>query len=80
MKRILGACLGIVCLFSLTGCGTEIPQMGKSIALTIAETMPSCVAFEYKDEKAYCFYAYDADGKSYRVFWTSFTGQLCFMR
>lgn len=40
------------------------------ITLTIAETLPSCVAFEYKDEKPYCFYAFDSDGKLYRVLWT----------
>ena len=44
------------------------------ITLTIAETLPSCVAFEYKDEKPYCFYAYDTEGHLYRVLWNDFTG------
>lgn len=42
--------------------------------MTIAETLPSCVAFEYKGEKPYCFYAYDTEGRLYRVFWNDFTG------
>ena len=45
-----------------------------SCLLTIAETLPSCLAFEYKDEKPYCFYAYDTEGHLYRVFWNDFTG------
>lgn len=45
-----------------------------SCLLTIAETLPSCVAFEYKDEKPYCFYAYDTEGHLYRVIWDDFTG------
>ena len=44
------------------------------ITLTIAETLPSCVAFEYKDGKPYCFYAYDTEGHLYRVLWNDFTG------
>ena len=44
------------------------------IVMTIAETLPSCVAFEYKDGNPYCFYAYDDDGKLYRVFWNNFDG------
>lgn len=42
--------------------------------MTIAETLPSCVAFEYKDGNPYCFYAYDDDGKLYRVLWNNFDG------
>ena len=45
-----------------------------SCLLTIAETLPSCLAFEYKDEKPYCFYAYDTEGHLYRVLWNDFTG------
>lgn len=45
-----------------------------SCLLTIAETLPSCVAFEYKDKKPYCFYAYDDEEKLYRVLWNDFTG------
>ncbi len=86
MKRILAITLTLVMLLvALTGCmasknpsGSEGDQnpSGKRlpITLTIAETLPSCVAFEYKDEKPYCFYAYDAEGKLYRVFWNDFTG------
>ncbi len=34
--------------------------------MTIAETLPSCLAFE----DGYCFYAYDVYGSLYRVLWT----------
>ena len=45
------------------------------IAMTIAETLPSCVAFEYREPNTpYCFYAYDADGNLYRVLWTNWEG------
>lgn len=45
------------------------------IALTIAETLPSCVAFEYREPNTpYCFYAYDADKNLYRVLWTDWEG------
>lgn len=44
------------------------------IVMTIAETLPSCVAFEYKDGEPYCFYGYDDDGKLYRVLWNNFDG------
>ena len=86
MKRILAVTLTLVMvLAALTGCmasknpsgdeGEQNPS-GKrlTITLTIAETLPSCVAFEYKDEKPYCFYAYDTEGHLYRVFWNDFTG------
>ena len=86
MKRILAIALSLIMLFAvLAGCiasknpsGNEGEQnpSGKRlpIVMTIAETLPSCVAFEYKDEKPYCFYAYDTEGKLYRVFWNDFTG------
>ena len=86
MKKILAIALTLIMLLAtLTGCmasenpsgseGTQDPS-GKRlpITLTIAETLPSCVAFEYKDENPYCFYAYDTEGKLYRVFWNDFTG------
>ena len=86
MKRILAIALTLIMvLAALTGCmspqkpsgdeGEQNPS-GKRlpIVMTIAETLPSCVAFEYKDEKPYCFYAYDTEGKLYRVFWNDFTG------
>ena len=86
MKRILAITLTLVMvLAALTGCmasknpsgdeGEQNPS-GKRlpITLTIAETLPSCVAFEYKDEKPYCFYAYDTEGHLYRVLWNDFTG------
>ena len=42
--------------------------------MTIAETAPDCATFEYDDKKQpYCFYAYDTEGKLYRVLWTDFT-------
>ena len=86
MKRIFAIALTLITvLAALTGCmspqkssgdeGEQNPS-GKRlpIVMTIAETLPSCVAFEYKDEKPYCFYAYDTEGKLYRVFWNDFTG------
>lgn len=86
MKRILAVTLTIVMLLAaLTGCMEPMNPSGKEgeqnpsgkrlpITLTIAETLPSCVAFEYKDEKPYCFYAYDTEGHLYRVIWDDFTG------
>lgn len=60
----------------------DIPQAPQSpsekpmpIAMTIAETLPSCVAFEYREPNTpYCFYAYDADENLYRVLWTDWEG------
>lgn len=86
MKRILAVTLTLIMvLAALSGCmasknpsGSEGEQnpSGKClpITMTVAETLPSCVAFEYKDGKPYCFYAYDTEGKLYRVFWNDFTG------
>ena len=45
----------------------------KTVVLSIAETRPSQAAFEYKDGKPYCFYAYDSEGSPYRVFLTDFS-------
>ena len=46
-----------------------------SLTLTIAETLPSCVAFEHREpNEPYCLYAYDADGHLYRVLWTDWDG------
>ena len=45
------------------------------LTLTIAETLPSCVPFEYREPyKPYCLYAYDTDGHLYRVLWTDWDG------
>lgn len=86
MKRILAISLTLLMLLAaLTGCMASKNPSGKEgeqnpsgkrlpITLTIAETLPSCVAFEYKDEKPYCFYAYDTEGHLYRVIWDDFTG------
>lgn len=86
MKRILAITLTLVMLLAaLTGCNASKKPSGKEgeqnpsgkrlpITLTIAETLPSCVAFECKDEKPYCFYAYDTEGHLYRVLWNDFTG------
>lgn len=57
----------------------EAPQTSTEkhspIALTIAETLPSCVAFEYREPNTpYCFYAYDADQNLYRVLWRDWDG------
>lgn len=46
-----------------------------TMILTIAETLPSCVAFEYREPNTpYCFYAFDEDEKLYRVLWTDWDG------
>ena len=60
----------------------DIPEVPPSpiaknstIALTIVETVPSGVAFEYREPNTpYCFYAYDADENLYRVLWTDWEG------
>lgn len=41
------------------------------LAMTIAETVPGCVAFEHSYP---CFYAYDERGNFYRVLWSAFDG------
>ncbi len=86
MKRIIALTLTLVmALAAMVGCmEAQDPPVkegdkahsGKRppITMTIAETLPSCVAFEYKDGAPYCFYAYDGSEKLYRVFWTDFTG------
>ena len=86
MKRILAITLTLVMLLAaLTGCMASKNPSGKEgeqnpsgkrlpITLTIAETLPSCVAFEHKDGKPYCFYAYNTEGHLYRVLWNDFTG------
>ena len=46
-----------------------------SITLSIVETRPSCVAFEYSHPYTpYCFYAFDADENLYRILWTDWEG------
>lgn len=73
----------LVCLFS--GCvglqkssgNDENPNSSgePSIILTIAETLPSCLAFEYREPNVkYCFYARDTEGTLYRVLWTDWEG------
>ena len=60
----------------------DIPEAPQSpiekhspMTLTIAETLPSCVAFEYREPNTpYCFYAYDADENLYRILWTDWDG------
>ena len=70
MKRMLASALTLVLLAAaLSGCAAAQEREPISISMTIAETLPSCVAFE-----ADCFYAYDAEGKLYRVLWTDFEG------
>ena len=45
------------------------------ITLTIVETEPSGVAFEYREPNTpYCFYAFDEDENLYRVLWTDWDG------
>ena len=78
MKKMISIILTVAMMLSiLSGCRETQPssQTTKNISLTIAETMPSCVAFEYAEPgKPQCFYAYDAEGNSYRILWTNFTG------
>lgn len=78
MKRMLTSAIALVLLAAvLSGCtaSQNLPQTGKCISMTIAETLPSCVAFEYREPgQAYCFYAYDTEGSLYRVLWTDFEG------
>ncbi len=74
MKRIRLTVLAfILCFAFFSGCANN-RYIGVviSIEMTIAETSPSCAAFEYKDGKPYCFYAYDDDGNLCRVFWNNF--------
>lgn len=60
----------------------EIPPLSPSpvdqcspITLTIVETEPSGVAFEYREPNTpYCFYAFDEDENLYRVLWTDWDG------
>ena len=88
MKKLLVSLLMLALIIStLSGCtdtnsddsqngyDSTTQESGKRLplTLTIAQTMPSCVAFEYKDEKPYCFYAYDSSGTLYRVVWSDFT-------
>lgn len=81
MKRILAILLTLVIILAaLSGCKASDKEEAqtkdsKSMTLLIAETAPSCVAFEYREAgKPYCFYAYDLDGTLYRVLWTDFEG------
>ena len=73
----------IVCVFS--GCeDLQSPSEkgenqnsagGSSLSLTIAETRPSCGAFEYYEPNVkYCLYAFDDEGALYRVLWTDWDG------
>lgn len=75
MKRMclyLAVILVIALCFS--ACESKPSEKQASIKMTIAESGPSIPAFEYKDEKPYCFYAFDAEGRCYRVLWTDFEG------
>ena len=75
MKRIrLTVITFILCFAFFPGCTNNKYKGSLSIVVTIAETRPSCAAFEYIDGNPYCFYAYDDDGKLYRVLWSNFDG------
>lgn len=87
MKRIFTVMLAFIMMLTiLTGCAESKNALGNekeqdpadkrsSIILTIAQTLPSCVAFEYLyPEKPYCIYAYDNEGALYRIIWNDFTG------
>lgn len=77
MKRIFAMALTLILtLTALSGCAVSQDPTGEplSMEMTIAQTMPSCVPFEYREEKAYCLYAFDAEGALCRVFWNDFSG------
>lgn len=77
MKRIFAmVLLLILALTALRGCVVSQDPAGEplSMEMTIAKTMPSCVPFENREGKAYCLYAYDAEGALCRVFWGDFSG------
>lgn len=74
MKRFLGFVIALALLAAaLSGCAAEQgPTNGanSSMFMTIVETRPSGSAFEYRGPgQPYCFYAYDLEGKFYRVLW-----------
>lgn len=74
MKRFLVFVIALALLTAaLSGCaGSQGPTNGanSSMFMTIAETLPSGPAFEYREPgQPYCFYAYDLEGKFYRVLW-----------
>ena len=52
--------------------GDESKIDPKTLTLTVAETFPSLVTFEYKDSNPYCFYAYDSERNYYRIIWSNF--------
>ena len=84
MKKLIVLFLALVCMLGMVGCSkttykVEIPpapvDQCSSIALTIVETEPSGVAFEYREPNTpYCFYAFDEDENLYRVLWTDWDG------
>lgn len=79
MKRIFSIILILVLVAgTFVGCNGALSSQQdnvKSIVLTVAETLPSCPAFEYDEAgKPYCFYGYDAEGHACRVLWTDFVG------
>ena len=80
MKRMLAAALALLLLSAgLSGCMAQQKHTdcGNRMLMTIAETSGSCgcTAFEYRvPGQPYCFYAYDLEGKFYRVLWPAFEG------
>lgn len=52
----------------------EPQNIGKHLYMTVAETVSGCAVFEYRDEKPYCFYAYDTQGNLFRVLCADFEG------
>lgn len=69
MKRYISMLiLFCITVLSLSGCRNEPsvqqPENRNSIQMIIAETLPGCPAFENN-----CFYARDAQGEFYRVYW-----------
>lgn len=86
MKRIYASAVALLLLLTaLSGCADQQDPAASAnpeisgderliLSMTIAETLPSGVVFEYRGEQAYCFYAYDDQGHLYRVLWTDFEG------
>lgn len=52
----------------------DADTMHSRLFLTVAETTAEHAAFEYRDEKPVCFYAYDNEGTLYRILKNTFDG------
>ena len=62
MKRSLFIILAVcLCLPLLASCRVGLEY---ELVLTVADSMPSCVAVEHD-----CFYGYDASGELWKIYW-----------